>query len=319
MVEEEMLLLAAKSEGLESDPEVKKKLEDARKEMLVQAFLDKKQNEASRVTDEEIRDYYEAHPEESKTEEALRVRMLISKNREKLENIRNQVAEGKVEFAVLARRHAENKEMADVGGLIPEWVYKGQAIPWIGNHPEFHEVAFSMKLGEISPVVETPKGFLILSVEERREPELRSIEQMRAQIEEKLTREKSTSALPRLLDDLKKRYRVKIYEPQGKSAEALFSAAQSETDPHQRIKIYQEILDRHPDDPHAAEALFMIGFIQSEELKDEAAARATFEKVVKDYPNSELIKDAKWMLSDEAQRPPKFEGDTSRAAAGGAS
>jgi peptidyl-prolyl cis-trans isomerase C len=92
MVEERMLLLAAESEGIERDDAVKAKLEDARREMLVQAYLDKKQNEASSVADQEIRAYYDAHPDEFRSEEGLRVRMILSSNKKRLQNIRNDIA-----------------------------------------------------------------------------------------------------------------------------------------------------------------------------------------------------------------------------------
>ena len=313
MVEERMLLLAAESEGIERDDAVKAKLEDARREMLVQAYLDKKQGESSRVTDDEIKAYYQAHPDEFHTEESLRVRMILSSNKKRLQSVRDDIAHGKISFENAARQEGEFPEIQNAAGMIPEWVRKDRAIPWIGNHPQFHQAAFSIPAGEISPIIETPKGFLILRVEERREPELRSLEEVRADIEGKLVREKSTEALPRLLEDLKKRYRVKVYEPAGKSAEELFEAAQTQADPRERIRIYQEVLDRHPGDAHAAEALFMIGFIQAEELHDQAAAMATFEKVLKDYPSSELAESAKFMLSEKATKLPAFEMDSTRA------
>jgi peptidyl-prolyl cis-trans isomerase C len=320
MVEERMLLLAAESEGVERDEAVKAKLEEARREMLVQAYLDKKQNDASKVTEDEIRAYYDAHPEDFHTAEALRVRMILSSNRKQLQGIRDRIAQGKISFENAAREQAEFPEIQSAAGLIPEWVQKDRAVAWIGNHPQFHEVAFSLPPGEISPVIETAKGFLILQVEERRKAELRPLEEVRAEIEGRLAREKSTAALPRLLDDLKKRYRVKIYEPAGKSAEELFEAAQSQADPRERIKIYQEVLDRHPGDAHAAEALFMIGFIQAEELHDQAAAKETFQRVLENYPDSELAESAKFMLSEEAQKLPEFEMDSTRVnPAGGAS
>jgi len=61
----------------------------------------------------------------------------------------------------------------------------------------------------------------------------------------------------------------------------------------------------------------MIGFIQAEELHDQAAAMATFQKVLKDYPGSELAESAKFMLSEKATRLPEFEMDSTRASTPG--
>ncbi len=310
IVEEEMLLRAAKAEGIENDAAVRAKLEEIRRETLIQAYLDKKRVEASKVTEEEIRAYYDAHPEEYTSEEALRVRMLVLEDRSRTERIRDIAAQGTVRFEEVCTKYCTNPEMLAAQGLAPEWVRKGRAVQWIGNHPKFHEVAFATPPGEISPVIEIPQGFVILRVEEKREAALRPFEEARADVEGRVTREKAADALPRLLEDLKKRYQVKIFEPEGRSAEELFAQAQAQADPHARIKLYQEILDRHPNDAHAVEALFMIGFIQSEELGDRTSAKASFERVIREHPESDLAESARWMLSDESQKPPPFEPDS---------
>jgi peptidyl-prolyl cis-trans isomerase C len=319
MVEEEVLLKAARAEGVDRDPEVKAKLDEAERELIVQAFLDKKQAESSEVSEDEARAYYEAHPEEYTSEEALRVRIFFLKDRDRAARVQEMVSGGTLRFEEACRRHSDNPEIAAAQGLVPEWVRKGRAVQWIGNHPKFHEIAFALPLGEVSPLIELPTGYVFLRVDEKRAPELRSFEESRADIEGRLSRQKSAEALPKLVEDLKTRYRVKIFEPEGKSAEELFAGAQSEPDPHQRIKLYQEILDRHGDDVHAVEALFMIGFIQSEELGDRTAAKEAFERVIRDYPSADLAESARWMLSEESQKPPPFEMDSTRAESGGAS
>ncbi len=319
MVEEEMLLRAAKAEGIESDSAVRAKLESSRRELLIQAFLDKKQREASQVTDEEVRAFYDAHPEEYTLEPALRMRLLVMKDRVRIDRVREMIAKGTIRFEEAVGKYCDDPEIVDAQGLVPEWVRNGRAVQWIGNHPNFHEVVFALPLGEISPVIETPSGLILARVEEKREASVRPFEEARADVEARLIREKSAEALPRVLEDLKKRYRVKIFEPEGKSAEELFSEAQGQSDPNERIRLYQEILARHPDDPHAVEALFMIGFIQSEELGDRTAAKATFERVVREHPSSDLAESARWMLSDESKKPPPFDADSTREGEGSAS
>lgn len=319
VVEEEMLLLAAKSEGVERDAEVRAKLEEARRETIVQAYLDRKQGEASKVTEEEMRAYYDAHPDEYTTEEAVRVRLLIMHDRKRLEAVRTQVASGTISFEDACRKFSEDPEISTAAGLVPEWVRRGRAVPWIGNHPTFHAAAFSIPPGEISPILETPKGLLILQVEEQRPPARRAFEESRADIERRLASEKSTQALPKLLEDLKKRYKVKVYAPEGESAERVFSKAQSTPDPAERIKLYRQILDLHPGDSHAVEALFMIGFIQNEELQDREAAKKTFREVIEKFPKSELAESAKWMLTDESQKSPAFDADSAAAVQRGSS
>jgi TolA-binding protein len=79
-------------------------------------------------------------------------------------------------------------------------------------------------------------------------------------------------------------------------------------------------VDEHPDADVSPQALFMVGFIHSEELKQYEQAEAVFRELLQRYPQSELAESARWMLehmrSDEA--PPFAEpGSGDGAAAGG--
>jgi hypothetical protein len=188
-------------------------------------------------------------------------------------------------------------------------VREGRALPWFGNHPKFHEVAFSLPLGEISEPFETAVGLHMIRVEEVREPRQRPFEEVRRDVEGRIARERSTKALPELLAELKERYRVKIYEAGGRSAEELFTEAQSATDPRRRLELYQQLVDGFPDHERVLESWFMIGFIRSEELGDREGANAAFKKVIAIDGDSELAQSARWMLSSGQDEFPPFEDE----------
>ena len=58
------------------------------------------------------------------------------------------------------------------------------------------------------------------------------------------------------------------------------------------IEYYTIIVDKFPDDENAPNALFMIGFIQANELKQLDNARETYEMFMEKYPDSELASSA---------------------------
>jgi len=98
-----------------------------------------------------------------------------------------------------------------------------------------------------------------------------------------------------------------MVEPKGKSPEELFAEAQRATDAPTRVTLYQELVERYPKDPHVVEALFMIGFTKSEELHDIAGAKVVFQRVIDEFPDSELAQSARWMLTSEGGGTPPFE------------
>jgi peptidyl-prolyl cis-trans isomerase C len=307
IVEQEILYRAAIDEGLDRDEEIRKQLRDHERQVLVQAYLDRKQEEVSRVTDEEARAWYDAHPEEYTTERMRRVRMLWADTRERAETGRERVVQGALTFPEVCARFSTHPPAIEALGMIPTWVRDGKAVDWIGNHPKFHEVVASLELDEVSEVFETARGFHVVRVEEVREPALRPFGEVQRDIRGRLSRQKSTEGLPDLLAGLKERYHVKVHESPGRSADELFAQAQAASDATERIRLYEEIVERYPDDALALESHFMIGFIRSEELKDSVGAAAAFEKVIELAPDSDLARSARWMLTSGANEVPEFE------------
>lgn len=65
------------------------------------------------------------------------------------------------------------------------------------------------------------------------------------------------------------------------------------------LVIYDVILKKYPDHPKNDRALFLLGFIEKEFLGNEEKARLHFSNLMARYPKSELVKDAKFLLSGE--------------------
>ena len=319
MVEEEVLYRAALDDHLDRDRDVRRKIEQSTRQLLVQSYLDRQQARMSHVDEKELRNFYDKHKDEYRTERMVKVRILVAPSQKIAQRVREMVTEGQ-SFEALCKKFSSDPHIKDAGGMLPTWVRRGKAVPWLGNHPAFHDVVFALKKDELSQVFETPKGFHVARVEDVRDEQLRTFEQARNDIELRLKRERTSKGLPEIVEDLKRRYHVKIEEDAGKSPEELWAAAQQAADPTSRVGLYLELVERYPKDPHVVEALFMIGFTKSEELHDRAGAEAAFRRVIEEFPESELAQSARWMLTSEGNAGPDFEGaPVESAGAGGAS
>jgi peptidyl-prolyl cis-trans isomerase C len=306
MIEEEVIYRAAVDEGLDRDPDVKQLLDASTRQILVQTYLDRRQDGATKLHEKELREFYDKHRDEYRQEKLVRVRVLVAKERGSAQRARDLALKGKP-FDQLCASFSTDPLVIDAAGLLPNWVRRNKAVPWLGNHPAFHEVVFALKQGEISEVFETPKGFHVARVEEIREERQRTFEEARSDIEARLARERNTTGLPALVDELKQRYRVEVVQPAGRSAEELFTLAQQAPAAKERVALYRELVERHPKNEHVVEALFMIGFVTAEELGDREGAKPAFQRVIDEFPDSELAESARWMLTAEGSESPAFE------------
>lgn len=307
MVEEEVYYRAALDGRLDKDPDVARQLTSARRKILVQALLQHEQAKLAQVDEHEARAFYDAHKAEYRTETTLKVRLLGAKSRQIAERVREMAEQGQP-FDVLCQKFSTDPFLVEARGLLPDPVRRGRAVPWLGNQKVFHDVVFGLKKGELSQVFETPKGFHVAKVEEIEEGRQRTFEEARADVEARILRERNAKGLAALTSELEKKYHAEIVETPGRTPEELFKAAQQSPDPADRIARWQELVDRYPEDPHVVEALFMIGFTKSEELHDAEGARVFFQRVVDEFPGSELAQSAQWMLtSPEGDTAPPFE------------
>ena len=62
------------------------------------------------------------------------------------------------------------------------------------------------------------------------------------------------------------------------------------------VELYVTIADKCPDSSHRDKALFMAGFLKSENLGQKQEALKYFKELLKEYPNSDLSDDAEFMV-----------------------
>lgn len=208
-----VMLGRAKKEGLDQDEVVKIQAILERSQTLVRAYLGDLQKSSDKlVSDADIEQYYEAHkdefeqvhvrhilistsPEEhseddghghSKEEAAKKTKPLTKEEaRQKAQSILDRIRKGE-DFAKLAKEHSDDGSAAQGGDLAQgddKYLTRGMTVP------QFEQVAFSLKPGDVSDVVETEFGFHIIKVEEHRTAPITDTK-TREQIAEKLKQTK---------------------------------------------------------------------------------------------------------------------------------
>lgn len=202
LVTKAILIETAKKSGIEEDEEMKMEIEEFRESLLLNRYLDARLG-GVKVTDEEVKDYYGRHKEEFTTPKQVRARHILVKTRKEAQEMERRLKEGE-DFAELAKKHSTDHTTAAKGGELGFFSYGDMVKP-------FSEAAFSLKPGEISPVVETPFGFHIIQVEEVKPAQQKSFQEVKKSIKTKLLREKQQKAFDQLVARLKKEWKVETH------------------------------------------------------------------------------------------------------------
>ena len=97
---------------------------------------------------------------------------------------------GGADFSALASRYSDDAGTKSRGGDLG-FFRRGRM------EPAFEEVAFALKPGEVSGLVETSYGYHIIKVEARRDAAVKPLSEVRPMIEKTLTLDKKREAVDR--------------------------------------------------------------------------------------------------------------------------
>jgi peptidyl-prolyl cis-trans isomerase C len=189
--------------------------DDQRQQMIVARVIDTEVNSKVAVTPKDVDDFYAKNPDKFKEPEAVHAAHILirtpqgadaaakAKAKAEAEATLKQV-QGGGDFAKLAREKSQDPGSAPNGGDL-NFFAKGQMVP------QFEEAAFKLKPGEVSPVVESPFGFHIIKMLERRPARTVPLEEARPQVTEFLKQQQASQKTVAFIDQLKAKSKIEIY------------------------------------------------------------------------------------------------------------
>lgn len=155
------------------------------------------------ISSEEIEAYYIRRQTDFHREEQVRARQILLRDETEAVKARERIREGEG-FAAVAKKVSQSPDSQEGGDL---GFFSRGIMP-----PEFDEVVFTIKVGMLSEVVESPYGYHIFLVEEKREALDLDLEEVHAQIVEVLKRAKMDELYMEWMERIKKKIPVKINE-----------------------------------------------------------------------------------------------------------
>ena len=152
--------------------------ETFRERICLQMMLERMVAEKVKVTDDEVRQYYETHPGEMERPEAMKISHVCVTTEEKAQEIRKDVLEGRISFEEAANRYSIDPYGRDNGGLLG-FVVRGE--------DPLQQAAFQLHQdGDISLVVQSKMGYHIVRREAYQEPGTPPFEEIGAELKDRI-------------------------------------------------------------------------------------------------------------------------------------
>jgi parvulin-like peptidyl-prolyl isomerase len=184
---------AVKQQGL-TDEQARQTI----REQLVSRKVQDKIVKDVKVSDADIKQYYDTHKSQYVQPESREVRHILVTKKALADSLYQQLKNGG-NFAKLAKQYSKDPGSAANGGKLT--VSKGQTVP------QFDKTAFSLKTGQISQPVHTQYGYhIIQALSAVKASTTTTLAQVRASIRQQLEQQKKNDKLTKWLEDTKKSY-----------------------------------------------------------------------------------------------------------------
>ncbi len=214
MIKKELLFQEALKRGLDKDPEYLRKLEEFKKLTLIGQLLEKEIEAKAKVTEQDVKDYYEKHKDELAAVTQIRASHILVKTEGEAKKLLERLKKGE-DFAAIAKKYSIDTGSAKNGGDLG-YFSSGQMVP------EFEAAAAKLKAGEVSSEpVKTKFGYHIIKVTDRKKGQPVEFEKIKNVLFQRISAERQKEFFDSYIENLKKTYKVEI----NKEAVSKLSAA----------------------------------------------------------------------------------------------
>jgi len=186
--------------------------DELRKRLMIDQLL--REYVQTTLTDEDLKKYYEKNKYKFKEPESLKVRYIYIKRdptklegrkiaKERAEKAYKEIQEGK-DFGDVAAKYSD--DLSRIKGGDVGYVHKGRF------EKKVEDKIYQLKVGQISPIIETQMGFHIVKIEGKRPERVVPFEKIKDKLKKELTEKLQKEKYEKLLEDARKDLKVIIYE-----------------------------------------------------------------------------------------------------------
>jgi len=203
LIMEKLLYKEALKENIDKEKETQDIISEATKKIIIARLVEKEVEKKVRVSDEEVKKYYDEHSEEFMLPERWRASHILVDTVDEANAIKQNLAQG-ASFEELAKEKSKDPTRAAGGDI--GYFSKGQLVP------EFEEECFKLETGEVGNVVKTQFGYHIIKLTDKKNPEVQPFDSVKDMVRRELERSKKKELLDKMMSDAKGSAKILINE-----------------------------------------------------------------------------------------------------------
>ncbi len=217
-----LFYLWGKDNKLQETEKFKETIAELEKRVITGMAMEKILSDVS-VSEQDVQAFYDEHKaafEVPETVKASHILIQVSKDagkkdwgeaKKKLVALRKDILAKKISFEDAAKANSSCPSKARGGDL--GFFAKGQMVP------EFDEVAFKTKVGEISAPVKTQFGYHLVKVTDHKDSSIKPLDDVKDDIRQQLLQQKQRETLTSYIKKLREMYKVTINLPEPASSD----------------------------------------------------------------------------------------------------
>jgi parvulin-like peptidyl-prolyl isomerase len=192
------------------------------KAQLISEQIFKKVTADVKVSDADVKSYYDQHRQQYGTPEQRSIAHILVKTKALADKLYIQITQQHADFAALAKKYSQDPGSKNLGGKLT--ISKGQTVA------PFDQTAFLMQTGQVSHPVKTEFGYHIIKALGPIKPAKQTpFAQVKESIRQQLLQQKRNDAMTKWVDKVKKDFDGKIHYQAGYEPPTTASTATTTT------------------------------------------------------------------------------------------
>jgi parvulin-like peptidyl-prolyl isomerase len=181
-----------------SEDQVRARIE---KELLAQAAYTRNVTEKAKISDADLKEYYEKNTAKFKEPESVKLSIISTKDENKAKDILAKIKQGD-NFSELAYNLSEDSYRVKSGDI--GYIHRGRMLP------EIDEVAFKLKVGEVSDIIKAQDNYFIVKVEDRKPEHQMTFEETKDRLRKDLESERANELYQKWIESLRSKAKIEV-------------------------------------------------------------------------------------------------------------